>query len=401
MIAPLDRAAIAPGELIVEGKRRVIQNLEGGIIAELAVAENDFVKAGQLLVRLDSTQTSAVVAASMMERNSLLLEDARLEAEREGQDRLKLPVEISDNASRPRVAELVRAQQNLFDTRRATFASRRDVFRERIAQGEAETEGLVSQLASERRQVSLLRSERQAVKELVDLQLERRTRLLALDRQIASVEGRIGELEAAKARVRQQIAEAEAELVTLESGWLDDVVARQQEVRQRLRQVEEELRAQDDRNVRREIRSPVDGQVVDLRHSSAGTVVAAGEPILDVVPESEQLIVQAYLKPADIENVHPGLQTTTHLLSYSGRQVPRLSGTVTSVSRDALSHPDTGQSYYLMTIHIDDHENLSRYGVSLISGMPAEVFVNLGSRTLFSYLADPITNSFYRAFRED
>jgi HlyD family secretion protein len=400
-LAPLDRAAIAPGELNVEGSRRVIQNLEGGIIAELAVAENDFVKAGQLLLRLDSTQTSAVVAATMMERNALLAENARLDAERDEADTITYPTLLLDQRNRPRIEDIIRSQNNLFESRNLTYRSRRSVYDERVAQAEAEIGGLESQLSSERRSIRLLRDERNSVKELVDLQLERRTRLLRLDREVAAVEGRIGELTAAIARTRQEIAQSKAELGALESEWRDKVVARQREVEDRLRQLEEQLRAEDDRNTRRAIYAPVDGQVVNLRHTASGTVVGAGEPILDIVPETEQIIINAYLRPSDRENVLPGLRTTTHLTPYSGRRVPRLSGSVTSISQDVLQHPMTGESYYLMTVHIDDSEVLSAYDIKLISGMPAEVFVKLGERSLVEYFIGPLRDSFYRAFRED
>jgi HlyD family secretion protein len=141
--------------------------------------------------------------------------------------------------------------------------------------------------------------------------------------------------------------------------------------------------------------------VVNLRHTASGTVVGAGEPILDIVPETEQIIINAYLRPSDRENVLPGLRTTTHLTPYSGRRVPRLSGSVTSISQDVLQHPMTGESYYLMTVHIDDSEVLSAYDIKLISGMPAEVFVKLGERSLVEYFIGPLRDSFYRAFRED
>lgn len=401
VVAPISRAAIAPGELTIEGKRRVIQNLEGGIVAELAVKENDFVKAGQLLLRLDSTQTNAVVAAGMMERATLLAEDVRLEAERTGGAELTMPDELTEIADRPRIADIIRTQSNLFTARASTFNSRRDVFHQRIAQAKAEITGLQSQLKSERQQLRLLAEERDTVAELVELQFERKTRLMSINRQVAASEGNIGELISSIARARQQIAAANAELTTLEGEWMDNVIARQREVRDRLRQLEEELRADDDRNARRDIYAPVDGQVVKLRHRSPGAVVSPGEPILDIVPETDQLIVNAYLRPSDVENVTPGLRTTTHLVPYSGRRVPRLSGSVTSISQDALVMPDTGQSYYLMTVHIDDHDTLARYDLKLISGMPAEVFVDLGERSLFEYFSSPIRDSFFRAFRED
>ncbi len=400
LLAPLDRAAIAPGELKVEGRRQVIQNLEGGIIAELAVRENQMVKAGDLLVRLDSTQTNSVSSAAAQERFALLAENARIQAELDKAETVTFPEELLTKNDDPRVAEIIANQEGLFQSRSTVTASRIAVIEQRMEQARASIRGFNSQITSQSSQLELLNEEEVSVRELVEAQLERKPRLLAIQRQIASTKGTLGELRASVRNAEQRVAQGEAEIKTLLDDNLNTNASRQNQIQVLIADLDQQLRAALDADVRREIYAPVDGQIVNMQHTTIGGVVGAGEPILELVPSNERLIVTAKLKPADRENVFPGLTTSTHLVPYSGRTVPRVDGVVTTVSQDTLTDPRSGQPYYTITVELSDTEAIQNYDIRLVSGMPAEVFVNLGSRSLLGYFFDPLRASFYRSFRE-
>ena len=336
-IAPLSKAAIAPGIIEVEGRRRVIQHLEGGIVREILVSENQRVKAGQPLMRLDETQSGAVADATRSEYLALLVEQARLNAELDSARQLALSPEVLAASNEQAVRDAIENQRVILASRRQSLEAQKQVLRESASQARADIGGLEAQIASQNSQLELLGAERQSIEELVNEQLERRSRLLEIERAIAAAEGALGGLRGQVARARQVIAEAEAKARSVENMRRDEVVAELRNVQMRLVELKERVRSATDVNNRRTIYANMDGQVVNLRYTTVGGVVRPGDPVLDIVPEHEQLIVSARLRPTDIENVHVGLDTQIHLLPYSSRKVPMLAGRVLSVSGDALS----------------------------------------------------------------
>lgn len=398
-VAPLSKAAVAPGVVQVEGRRRTVQHLEGGIVSEILVKENMRVRKGQPLMRLDTVQSGAAADAAQSQYYSLLAEEERLQAELGGRS-----VAFDDELRKggDRAAEIMENQRALMTTRRASLAGQVDVLQTTSAQAQAEVSSLEAQIGSHRAQLSLLRGELATVQQLVDEQLERRSRLLELQRAVASAEGQIGNLTGQILRARRSMGEAQARIGALTSERRDETQNRLRDVQNQLSDVRERLKAATDVNARRVIVAPVDGQVVELRYTTIGGVVRAGEPVMDVVPDRQRFVISAHVRPIDIENVVVGLPTEIRLLPYSGRKVPMLMGRVTSVSMDAIVPTAPGSNpYYAVEVELDDPKALEAIDVKLLSGMPTDTYIILGQRSLFSYLFQPLTDSFRRAFREN
>lgn len=399
LIAPLSKAAIAPGVVQVEGRRRVVQHLEGGIVREILVRENMRVRRGQPLMRLDTVQSSATAIAARAEYLALIAEEKRLQAELAGAGGISFPDELLRDQG-GRAAEIMENQRSVLATRRESLNGQMQVLRETASQAEAEIGGLQAQIAAQTAQLELLRGELATVQALVAEQLERRSRLLEVQRAVATAEGQIGHLNAQVTRARRMMSESHARMSSLASDRRQEVTQKLRDVQVRLSEVREKLRAASDVDHRRTIVSPSDGQVVELRYTTIGGVVGPGQPVLDIVPERQAFIINARVRPIDIENVVIGLPTEVRLLPFSGRTVPMLTGRVTAVSADAMT-PDNGDApYYAIEVRIEDGRALGRMDLKLLSGMPAEVYVVMGERSLFSYLFQPLTDSFRRSFRE-
>lgn len=397
--APLSKAAIAPGIVQVEGRRRTVQHLEGGIVREILVRENVHVRKGQPLMRLDTVQSGAAADAARSQYFALLAEEQRLQAELTGRS-LQFDGELRQAGDR--ASEMMDNQRALMATRRAALSGQVDVLRTTAAQAQAEIGSLNAQIASQRAQLDLLRGELATVQQLVDEQLERRSRLLELQRAVANAEGQIGSLTGQILRARRAMSEAQARIAALSSGQRDETQSRLRDVQMQLSDVREKLKATTDVNQRRTIVAPADGQVVELRYTTIGGVVRPGEPVMDIVPDRQSFIIAARVRPIDIENVVVGLPTEVRLLPYSGRTVPMLLGHVTSVSGDAIVPDGPGaQPYYAVEVELDDPGALKNINVKLLSGMPTDTYIILGKRSLFSYLFQPLTDSFRRSFREN
>jgi len=398
-VAPLSKAAIAPGIVQVEGRRRTVQHLEGGIVSEILVRENMRVRKGQPLMRLDTVQSGAAADAARSQYFALLAEEQRLQAELSGQG-LTFDDELQKAGGR--AGEIMENQRALMSTRRASLAGQVDVLQMTSGQAQAEIGSLEAQVGANRAQLTLLRGELATVQQLVDEQLERRSRLLELQRAVANAEGQIGSLNGQILRARRSMSEAHARIGALTSERRDEAQGRLRDVQMQLSDVRQRLKAATDVNQRRTIVAPADGQVVELRYTTVGGVVRAGEPVMDIVPDRQRFVISAHVRPIDIENVVVGLPTEVRLLPYSGRKVPMLMGHVTSVSSDAIVPETPGaQPYYSVEVELDDPAALAGVNVKLLSGMPTDTYIILGKRSLFSYLFQPLTDSFRRAFREN
>ncbi len=400
-LAPLTSAAVASGVVKVDSNRKTVQHLEGGIIAALVVQNGDRVGAGELLVRLDAAQARAGWALLRGQHDALAARAARLAAERDGAAAIAFDGDLAARRADPAVAAILAGQETVFASRRTTLAGQLDILRQRQEQLEAEIASRRAQLAAARRQQALLGEEIADVQVLVKKGLERRTRLLGLRRQQAALEGAQGEQQGLIARARQQIGEARLQIINRRNGQIDQVVAELAEVRSRLGELKERLVASRDVLARRAIVSPIAGTVVNLRFFTPGGVIGPGEPILDIVPLDDRLVVEARIRPLDIDVVRPGLAAEVRLTAFKQRTTPTLKGRVAYVSADRLVDGASGVAYFTARIEIPAGELARLAGVALYPGMPAEVMVVTGRRTALGYLLDPLTASLGRAFREE
>ncbi|MBS0525338.1 MAG: HlyD family type I secretion periplasmic adaptor subunit [Proteobacteria bacterium] len=396
---PLDGGAVAPGVVSPASGKKTIQHLEGGIVAELPVREGQEVKAGQPLVTLESTQARAAYETLVQQRLSLLARKARLDAEKAGHDRIELPQEL--RTTDPQIRTIVEAQQEVFDTRRTTHASRRDILAQRIEQLVRQIRGFEAQVESTSRQIELVSEELRAKEYLVGRGLSPKPEALRLKRTDAEISGKRGEYIAEIARARQQIGEAKMQMLEVDAERADQIAADAEKVRADLAEVNEKLRASADVVARTVVVAPVSGTVVEVKFKTIGGVVQRGEPIMSIVPLGEDLIIEARLAPVDVKAVHSGLEARIHLSAYSSRTVPKVPGTVLTVSADRLMDDATHQPYYLARVAVD-RQTLHRLApsVDLIPGMPVEVLFVTERRTMVEYLVKPFRDALWRSFRE-
>jgi HlyD family secretion protein len=399
--APLESAAIASGVVESESSRKTIQHLEGGIVREILVSDGDAVRNGQTLIALDDTRARAEVQSLQGQLWDAAAREARLQAEQQGQERLSFPdgLETAGNESASAAAVLA-AQRNIFETRRQVFQSQAAVIREKRLQVEKEIEGLKAQEIAVAQRAGIAREELDMVATLVNKGLERRPRLLSLEREVADIEGRRGEIAAQISRAGQVISESLATLLKLESDRQNEMAQSLREAQNQAFQLRERLRAAEDQLSRTEVKAREDGVVTELRIHTPGGVIAAGAPLMDLVPLQDRLIVTARVKPEDIDVVHPGLNADVHLLPYNQRRIPRLKGTVMHVSADRLIDKRTDQPYYAAKIRVEDSRIIEN-DIRIIPGMPAQVFIKTGRGTVALYALRPLVDTFNSAFRED
>ena len=400
--APLESAAIAVGTVESESSRKTIQHLEGGIIREILVADGDLVHAGQTLISLEDTKASAEVESLNGQLWDAIAREARLVAEQRRDERVSFPSEL-EKASRESksVAPVLAGQQNIFETRRQVFQSQVAVNREKRLQVDKEIEGLRAQASAATRRVAIVRDEAATVATLVEKGLERRPRLLSLEREAADIEGRRGEITAQISRAEQVISESQTTLLKLENDRQNEISQSLREVQNQIFQIRERLQAANDQLSRTAVKAPEDGVVTDLKVHTPGGVIGAGAPLMDLVPRQDRLIITARVRPEDIDVVRPGLEADVNLLPYNQRRVAPLHGTVTRVSADRLLDKRTDQPYYATKIRVQDPPATGHDAIKIIPGMPAQVFIKTGRGTVALYALKPLLDSFNSAFRED
>lgn len=399
--APLNSAAIASGVLeAAGGGRRTVQHLEGGIVSRFLVVEGQKVRAGDPLVQMDSTQSDARDASVRSTFYGLLAQDARLTAERQGLRSISYPAELLAAANNPEVKAIIAASNAVFATRLRGLSEQTSILTQRLGQASAEMRSSDAQLVALRDQTKLLEDEEMGVSMLVDEGLERKSRLLALQRQKASTEGQHGQLTNNLQRLRSSMGETRAQMTFLHGQMAIDAATQQRDVQMQIAEAREKLKVSGDIRTRQQILAPMDGTVVNLRLITPGGIIGAGQPVLDIVPSNERIVVNARLKANDIDVVHPGLKAEVKLTPYKARVMPSLHGVVREVSADAAFDKEVQELYYQVKVEIDADELKQFPDIRLTSGMPAEVFIDLGSSSLMQYLIQPMIDSFDRAFRE-
>jgi HlyD family secretion protein len=397
--APLESAAIASGVVESESSRKTIQHLEGGIVRQILVSDGDTVRTGQKLIALDDTKIRAEVQSLQGQLWDATAREARLQAEQQGQEQLSFSARL-ETAEGASAADVLKAQQGIFEARRLVFQSQVAVIREKRLQVDKEIIGLKAQETAVTQRTAIAREELDMVTTLVNKGLERRPRLLGLEREVADLQGRRGEIAAHISRAEQVINESQATILKLESDRQYEIAQSLREAQNQVFQLRERLRAAEDQLARTEVRAPEDGVITELRIHTPGGVIGAGAPLMDLVPRQDRLIVTARVKPEDIDVVHPGLNADVHLLPYNQRRAPRLVGTVTHVSADRLVDKRTEQPYYATKIRVQD-TRIAANDIKIIPGMPAQVFITTGSGTVALYALRPLLDSFHGAFNED
>jgi HlyD family type I secretion membrane fusion protein len=398
--APLDSAAIAQGVVKVEGNRKTVQHLEGGIVRELLVREGDYVRSDRVLIVLDDAQARAAVDLYAKQHAELRAQEARLLAERSDADAIAFPADLRARRGESDIHAVLDGQQQLFESRRATLRAQLRLIEQRIAQSRQQITGLEGRLDAYRRQVQSVREENRGLRALFERGYVPRQRMLELERDEAALDGQIVETEAQIIRTRQQIEESELQMAQVRTDRLAQVANDLRDLQVRLLEVVPRLQTAQDTLRRTRIRAPYDGHVVGLSAFSVGGVITPGEPILDIVPAVDELIVEATVNVDDVRDVRVGMKAEVHLTSYRQRDIPIVHGTVLQVSADRLTDPRTGSAHYLAQIRIDRAELAELPDARLTPGMSALVMIPTGSRTALDYLLRPLTESLRKSFRE-
>lgn len=400
-LAPLSTGAIAPGRVISESSSKTIQHLEGGIVKEILVKEGDKVKEGQVLVRLDNVSAKSrneQVRALYISAKAM---EGRLIAERDGKSTIAFDPQLTAlEATDPKVKEALDTQRRLFETRKSTLEGQISVYNQRAAQSGQEIAGLREQANAASDQIALLEQEIKVVEGLLAAGNATKPRLLGLQRQQAQLQGQRGQALALASRAGQSVQEAKISIINAKNAQLDAVVKELKETQGQLAQLDEQSRASADIVRRIDITAPIAGTVTGLAVHTIGGVVQPGATVMTLVPANDRLIVEARVSPQDVDVVHTGLKAQVRITAFKSRYLKPVEGTVINVSADRFDDQRTLESYYTARIEIPAEQLKGLGDVKLTPGMGAETLIVTGSRTMLSYILQPIRDSFGHSFRD-
>jgi HlyD family secretion protein len=398
--AQISGALIAQGSLVVDSNVKKVQHPTGGVVGELFAHDGDHVKAGDILIRLDETVTRANLAIVTKGLTELYARKARLAAERDGADTVAVPAELADNVDQPEVKEALSSERKLFDLRRQARLGQKDQLQQRIGQLKEEISGLAAQQDAKDKETALINQELQGVRDLWAKNLVQLNRLTSLERDAAKIEGERGQLTASAAEAKGKISETQLQIIQIDQDLSSDVAKELRETDSKIGEYVERKVTAEDQLKRTDIRAPQDGIVFQSTANTVGGVVTAGDPVMLIVPESDNLLVEVKVEPKDIDQVQFEQPVVLRFSAFNARTTPELNGKVERIAADTTTDQRTGQSYYLVRISMTADE-IKRLGdVKLTPGMPVEAFIQTGERTMLSYLVKPLHDQLMRSFRE-
>ena len=396
--APLEGAAYAPGTVTVKSYKKTVQHLEGGIVADILVRDGDLVEAGQQILVLDDTQPKSQLELINSQRISLVMREARLLAERDGLPEVIYPsnLELTDAV----VAREMSAQDQVFEARKTANAGRTRILQQRVTQLRNQITGLEAQQAAKESLANSFSEEIADTEKLLSQGFSEKNRLRELERNYASFSGEAAELTANIAAAELQVGETELQIIQQSSDFHNEVVTELSEVQTSINDANERLNAIRDIVSRTSILAPDSGIINGMQIHTIGGVLGPGSPIAEIVPESDELVIEASVSPIDIDRVAEGQEARIRFSTF-GSRAPTFFGTVLTLSADSLINETTRNPYYLARIQINSESAEDLGELVLLPGMPAEVFINTGSRTFLQYLFKPLSNAVARSFNED
>ena len=394
----LDEGVIATGAIAVESRTKTVQHLEGGIIAEVLVDEGQDVQAGDVLIRLDTTQSQARRNQASTQLATTLARLDRLEAERLGHADIEFRPELRQDDLQ--IAQILDVQQNLFDARRTQVLGQVNILEQRIEQLADQIDGLVAQRAASEAQISLIREEIERYSRVEELQPTDVRNRLQRERELAQVEGQLGQIDADRARTEVSIGEARIEILQVERTFQENVASELTDAQDRALSLQDELRALDDVLARTDIIAPASGAILNMEFSTVGGVIPPGQPILDIVPLGDELVIDAQIAVNDVNNVTEGQSARITIAALNPRTTPELKGSVVTWGADAVQDQTTGVPFYPARIAFNAGELEKLQGQALRPGMATQVFLEGGQRTPLDYMWQPISDTFRRALNE-
>jgi HlyD family secretion protein len=397
---PLSGAVVVAGSLVTESSVKKIQHPTGGVVAQILARDGMHVHAGDLVVRLDETVAQANLQVLTKQLDAVRMRIARLAAERDEAAEPNLPREMAARADDKDIQQLFLSEQALFKARATSRYGQKDLLRSRIAQLEEQITGLNAQIKSQTAQRDLITSELTGIESLYEKKLVPLTRLTSLQREAARLDGSQGQLISSIAETHSKISEAQLQMVRVDQDLRSEVMKDLRDAQDKEAELAERSIAAQDQLNRIEIRAPKSGVVHQLSVHTVGGVITPAEVLMVIVPDADDLLIEAHLPPKEVDQVQTGQKAIIRLSAFNQRTTPQLNGAVSFVSADASEDKKTNASYYTVRVTLPEEELKRLGGLQLISGMPAEVFLETGSRTMLSYMFKPITDQLERMFRE-
>ena len=404
-LAPMSSASHAQGTIVVEGYRKTVQHLEGGIVKSILVRDGQAVKKDEVLITLEDTQPRAQLEVLLGQFFSALAHEARLIAQRDQRDRVSYPSELRVSQNEDRVQDAIRVQDQTFRARKSAQDGEASLYEQQIGQLRAKADGLRAQKKSRELIVISFKSELDDFEALLKQGYAEKQKVRDFERNLATSESQLGDLVSSLAATELQVSETELKILQLQKELQREVAKDLSDVQTQLLEIREKMQSVQDMVARTVIRAPQAGTVLDLQTHTLGGVVRPGAKLLDLVPQGEKLIVEAKVSLPDIHRVHVGQIAEIRFTAFKQRDTPKVDGKLIALSADRLF--DEGDErkppYYLARVEITPKglEDLSRYKLELVTGMPAEVLINTGERTMLMYLIDPLRNTLARSFIEE
>lgn len=393
-------AVIAPGTLVVDSHVKKVQHPTGGIVGKILARDGDRVKGGDVVVRLDDTITRSKLEIVSKRLIELYARKARLEAERDALDSLTIPAELAAQANDPQVQSVLSGEKRLFEVRRSSRAGQKEQLRQRVRQMEQEVTGLEGQVEAKSEEIVLIQRVLEGARELFAKDLMPISNLTAIEREVTRVAGEKAKLQSDIARTKGQIAETELQIIQVDRNLASEVGSELRDIDASIGEFVERKVAAEDELQRIDIRAPQSGIVHQSTAHTVGGVINSTEPIMLIVPESDDLTVEAKVAPADIDQLQVNQPAMLRFSALNQRTTPEIEGVVTRVSADITTDQRSGAAYFIVRVAMPA-EQVSRLGnISLVPGMPAEVFFKTGDRRVLSYLVKPLSDQITRAFRE-
>lgn len=394
--APIDGAAHAPGQVTVKTYKKVVQHLEGGIVDEILVQNGDIVNRGQALLEMDKTQPLAQLEIANSKLAALLARESRLIAERDGLDEVGYPSDLTGDTATDEMA----SQNSIFRARKASREGRTEVLEQRVDQLKSKLTGLRALKQSKETLAASYADELNDTRLLLAEGFSDKTRLRSVERNLATYQGEAADLTATISSTQVQIGETRMQILQLERDFQGEVVSELGSIQSELSDTRERVTALQDIFSRTTVRAPVAGVVNGMQVHTEGGVIGAGTAIAEIVPLTEELILEARVSTLDIDRVFEGQETKIRFSSF-GNKTPMIEGKLISLSADAMVDQTTGMPFYGARVEVTP-EGLTNLGdLDLLPGMPADVLITTGSRTLLQYILKPFSNALSRSFIED
>lgn len=398
---PLDSAIVAPGKVTVATKRKLVQHLEGGIIKSFSVKDGDRVQEGDILAAFDDSRAKTRSLIARIAYLSQLAEEARLFAERDERPEVTFPQELLTEAAQDaEIGRFVSNQNRIFEARRREYIGQTQILNSRIGRLEEEISGMRAEFSAAERQLVVAREELKTLEEIFQRQLTTRNRVLERKREVYQLEGMLGKLTSNMAAARKEINETQLSLLQLQKKTKTDVVTELRESQAKVLDLREEYLAAKTELGRTVVRAPASGTVFGSQIHTIGGVVRAGDTLLEIVPDHDQLVIEVKLRPQDVDDVSVGQSTEIRFSAFKQRLTPTVEGRISFVSADTFYDSHSPEMYYIASIAIDGNELQKLGKVILVPGMPAEAMIKTGERTALAYLVQPLKESMNRAWRE-